>query len=84
MELPDKTKKIDQQNFKQHLEANTWLRRNGFTYDGYLLDEPWRSFFIERWIKEGYVALKMDISPFVFSLPIGAMDKPWQVDVATT
>lgn len=83
MNLPDKTKKFEQHNFRSHADATSWLRRNGFKQNGYVTEEPWITFFVERWEKENLLALKMDISPFFMTLPVGALEKPYQVDIAT-
>lgn len=83
MDLPNKDKKLEQHNFAKSQEADSWLRRNGFIQNGYIDQEPWTIFFVERWEKDGLIALKMNISPFCMSLPLGAMDKPYQVDIAT-
>lgn len=83
LSLPNKDKKIEQHNFRTYAETRSWLQRNGYQNKGYLTKEPWAIFFVERWEKEGLIALAMDIHPFIMNLPINAMDKPWQVDIAT-
>lgn len=80
--IPDKTKKIGQFNFKTEPEARTFLKCSGYECHGYLTEEPWASFYVEKWTTRNHVALIMNISCFWMSLPIQALDKPWQVDIA--
>lgn len=86
MNLPDKSKKVQQENFSSYQELRSWLSSNGYKNKGYVLEEPWREFFVERWEKEGYIALSMDITdlPNFMSLPLKVLDKPFQVDIAKT
>lgn len=80
--LPPKENKIEQHNFKQYREAQDWLRSNRFKFKGYVDDER-KEFFVERWEKDGLVALTMDITPFWNKLPLEILDKPYQIDIAT-
>lgn len=83
--LPPKENKTEQHNFKESSDADSYLRRKGFKRTGYLLEPPYDMFFVERWDKDGLVALKMDIMPFVFSrnLPYEIIVNHYQVDIAT-
>jgi len=86
MFISDKTKKIQQENFPTYADLRTWMSRNGFQNKGYVLDEPWKEFFVERWEKSGQVALSMNIlgiSSF-YTLPLKMVENPYQVDIATT
>jgi hypothetical protein len=82
--IPDKTKKIQQENFRSYADMREWMSRNRFKNQGCVLEEPWKDFFVERWEKEGQVALTMNISflPNFMEQPISIMEKPYQVDIA--
>jgi len=80
--IPDKTKKSQQHNFKTEPEARLFLRCSGYTCEGYLTEEPWASFFVEKWTRPNHVALIMNITCFWMTLPIQALNEPWQVDIA--
>ena len=87
MNIPDKSKKISQHNFGSYRESREWLSNNGFRSKGMVLEEPWRSLFVEYWAKEGFVALSMDITfiPDSFNtLSLQDFEKPYQVDIATS
>ena len=84
MFIPDKTKKIQQENFRTYQDLRAWMCKNRFHNTGYVLDEPWKEFFVERWEKEGLVALSMnvlDVRDFN-TLPYEILEKPYQVDIA--
>lgn len=85
MNIPDKTKKVSQHNFKTYRDSRNWLHQNNFKSKGMVLDEPWKEYFVERFEKEGFVALAMNVTylPNALSLPVDILDKPFQVDVAT-
>ncbi|MEK6883339.1 MAG: hypothetical protein AABY22_27170 [Nanoarchaeota archaeon] len=86
MELPNKDKKVDQKNFTSYRESRDWLQRNGFKSVGMVLDEPWKEYFVERWEKEGFVALTVNILYLPkgesLSLPLLSYEKPYQIDIA--
>lgn len=82
--IPDKTKKVQQENFKSYKDLREWMHQNRFKNKGYVLEEPWKEFFVERWEKDGFTALTMnvlDVRPFN-TLPHEIVEKPWQVDIA--
>lgn len=87
MNLPLPSKKIEQYNFASYTDARGWLQRNGFKSKGMVLDEPWKEFFVERWEKEGFVALTLNITYLPvghgLSLPLDYYKTPYQIDIAT-
>ena len=83
--IPDKTKKIQQENFRTYRDMRDWMGQNRFRNKGYVLEEPWKNFFVERWEKDGLVAFTMnilDVRSFD-TLPLEIVEKPYQVDIAT-
>lgn len=84
MLLPDKTKKIQQENFRTYRDMRDWMSHNGFKNKGYVMDEPWRDFFVERWEKGELIALSVNIIylPNHMEQPIHILEKPYQVDIA--
>lgn len=89
--LPPKENKVEQHNFAKRSEALEWLHRNGYTSSGMLTERPYAEFFVERFDKDGFIALFMNITyinlrdeagnPRLHDLSV--WDKPYQVDVAT-
>lgn len=88
MNIPTKDKKVDQHNFPSYKDSREWLHRNNFKSKGMVLEEPWKELFVERFEKEGFIALTMDITYLIQSdklqLSIDQYHKPYQVDIATT
>lgn len=84
MNIPLPSEKIDQHNFKDYKDLRLWLYQNNFKSKGMVMEEPWKEYFVERFEKEGFVALTMNITylPQNFSLPFELWDKPFQVDIA--
>lgn len=84
MLIPDKSKKIQQENFKSYSELRDWMHQNGFKNKGYVLEEPWKEFFVERWEKDTLFALSMNITDLYdfMTLSLELMNKPFQVDIA--
>ena len=80
----DKTKKIQQENFRSYQDLREWMSQNRFKNKGYVLEEPWKDYFVERWEKDGLVAMTVNISflPDFFNQPLNIMEKPYQVDIA--
>lgn len=84
MFIPDKTKKIQQENFCSYEDLRSWMYSNHFKSRGYVLEEPWKEFFVERWEKDGLMAFSMNVLDLYSfnSLPIDIVKKPYQVDIA--
>lgn len=82
--IPDKTKKIQQENFSSYREMRDWMSNNGFKLKGYVLEEPWKDLFVERWEKNDLVALSLDLTflPDFTRIPLLLLQKPYQVDIA--
>ena len=82
--IPDKTKKIQQENFLTYRDMRNWMSNNGFKNKGYVLEEPWRDLFVERWEKNDLVALSLNLVylPDFTKIPLDSLDKPYQVDIA--
>lgn len=82
--IPDKTKKIQQENFLTYREMRDWMSNNGFKNKGYVLEEPWRDCFVERWEKNDLVALSLNVTylPDFTKIPLASLEKPYQVDIA--
>lgn len=82
--IPDKAKKIQQENFSSYREMRDWMSNNGFKLKGYVLEEPWRDLFVERWEKNDLVALSLDLTflPDFTKIPLLLLQKPYQVDIA--
>ncbi len=87
MNLPTKDKKVDQHNFPSYRESRAWLHNNNFKSKGMVLEEPWKEFFVECFVKEGFIALAMDVTYMPqtqsLSLPFALYEKPYQIDIAT-
>lgn len=88
MNLPTKDKKVEQHNFPSYRDSREWLHRNNFKSKGMVMEEPWKEFFVERFEKEGFIALAMDITYMPqgdkLQLSIDQYEKPYQIDIATT
>ncbi|MDO8260660.1 MAG: hypothetical protein Q7T50_04155 [Candidatus Magasanikbacteria bacterium] len=88
MNIPTKDKKVEQHNFPSYRDSREWLHRNHFKSKGMVLEEPWKEFFVECFVKEGFVALTMDVSYMPqsesLSLPLALYKNPYQIDIATT
>lgn len=84
--LPLPSAKVDQHNFKSYKDSRDWLYKNNFKSKGMVLEEPWKEYFVEMFVKEGFVALTLNITYLPFghslSLPLGIYDKPYQIDIA--
>ena len=82
--LPDKTKKIQQENFRTYRDLRDWMSNNGFKNKGYVLEEPWRDLFVERWEKNNLIALSLDLTflPDFTKIPLLLLQKPYQIDIA--
>ena len=87
MNLPGKDKKVDQHNFPSYRESREWLYRNNFKSKGMVLEEPWSELFVERFEKDGFVALAMNITyisqSIKLQLSFDQYEKPYQIDIAT-
>ncbi len=87
MKLPLPNKKVEQHNFAFYADARAWLQINGFSPTGMVLDEPWKEYFVERWEKDGFIALTLNVSflpmGHSLSLPLDYYKKPYQIDIAT-
>ena len=87
MNIPLPTQKVDQQNFASYKDSREWLHRNNFKYKGMVMELPWKDYFVERFEKDGFVALAMNVTYFPhgnsLSLPLGLYEKPYQIDIAT-
>jgi len=86
MNLPLPTQKTAQVNFKSYKDSREWLHRNNFKSKGMVLENPWAEYFVERFEKEGFIALAMNITYLpianTLSLPLGLYEKPYQIDIA--
>lgn len=87
MEFPNVKNKIQQLNFDTYAKSREWLSNNGYKSVGMVLDEPWKEYFVERWEKEGLVALTMNViylpAQWHMKLPIKILENPYQIDIAT-
>lgn len=84
MIIPDKKKKFKQENFRTYSDLRSWMQENQFKNLGYVMEEPWKEFFIEKWEKDNLIAFSMNITDLhdFTHLPIELMEKPYQVDIA--
>lgn len=84
MTIPNKENKIQQENFRTYSDLRIWLSNNGYKNTGYVLVEPWKEFFVERWEKNDLIAFSMNVldMPKWDTLPLSTLNKPYQVDIA--
>ena len=82
--IPDKTKKIQQENFFTYREMRDWMSNNGFKNKGYVMEEPWQEYFVERWEKNDLVAFSLNLVylPDFTKIPLASLEKSYQVDIA--